>query len=112
MLIIDKQKWFIIFGVLMLMNIAADFSRERRMSKKLRLMQENGNGIVDRVQILDAEFRVRDSILMIGVRQSMDRIERLSRLRAMTMQDIKKLEDSISVERERFDSLSNSMLEW
>jgi coenzyme F420-reducing hydrogenase delta subunit len=112
MLIIDKQKWFIIFGVLMLMNIAADFSRERRMSKKLRLMQENGNGIVNRVQILDAEFRVRDSILMIGVRQSMDRIERLSRLRAMTMQDIKKLEDSISVERERFDLLSNSMLEW
>ena len=88
------------------------FDVKRRGDSRVDALVREGDMLLERVKMMDESVRVRDSMLTEGIREGKERMEELAKLRSMTLVEVKKLEDSMKVDRVRFDSLSKSMLSW
>lgn len=111
-----SNKVFQVISVVLFMLLIVfqvdDWSNRSATSSRIDAIVKDGDAVIDRLQVLDYESRVRDSMMMGQVEVSMARIEELTKLREMTRADIVKLLGRIESSKIVLDSLKKDMLVW
>lgn len=95
---------FLLIVVIVIMN--------NSVLKKIGRLRLEQQGILNRVQQLDIELRIKDSFLLVAVENSYRKIDELSHLRSMNQKGIDSLTKSIEQDRKSFESLKEDLLSW
>lgn len=81
-------------------------------SKKIKKMNDEFNSIIDRVQVLDVELRIKDSFLLRSIEVNMAYIQELSTIRERSWKDIDSIKAVIVEDRKIFEQNKNDLLSW
>lgn len=100
----------------MVIGLAIGFTdlmvRSMGLKDRLDEMREEGERIIERIELRDYDGRVRDSMMMVELGASEERLERWMVLRAESWKKADLYKDSIEVLRDRRDSLTRTFMEW
>lgn len=109
-----NRSMVVVLVVFFLLLVADIIDREitKKRVKKLENVKDRVDVIMADLKVLDAEVRLRDSILIERVAQSMKRLDELSELRSMTQKQIDSLHLRIAIEQERIESEKKKLLDW
>lgn len=101
-----------VFSVIILFNDIVNSGRMRNEYKKLRALELEHIGLMHRVEVLDAELRIKDSFLLEAIGNSYAKIEEMSKIRKMSLKEIDSLEKKIHDEKLDFETVKTDLLSW
>lgn len=79
---------------------------------RLNVLEEEGDRIVEEMNLRDYDGRVRDSVMMLEIGRSEERLERWMVLRAESWTKASLYKDSIEIERKKRKEMVRSFMEW
>jgi peptidoglycan hydrolase CwlO-like protein len=106
---------FIIFGsitALSLVFTAMQIAFIRYSVVKADKLDDQVTKVMHDLQVLDAEVRVRDSMLVRSIESSYRKIEELTEIRKMNQKQIDSLHDVILDDIKAIEDLKDDLLKW